>query len=390
MIGSVGTRNGSFAITSARSASPGTSTPSQNESVPRRIADPACRKRRSKRSRGCSPCTSSGQRPVTSARARSAAAVARSARWLVKRTKSPPSAAWATSHTMSTVAPACPSASPRGSGTSSGTAKRHWSRKLNGEGSTSRGPGRTGGRSMPSRPVRKSKLPPTASVALVTTMVSTRPNSTCFSSGASSSGIAATARCAPPRRSSQRTIGGAPAGGLRAVATASRAPSSRPAMPRSSASSWARRSDGGSSRATRSTIETMASRSRPKVKERLVSASPRPALHAAASTNASVSRTTFSGWPARCASSRRKICSAARRASASAGPSCSRTRASASSRTRSSASTASAARSAGTTPRFCRSSRERSRSTPRDVACLPRCSAAVSSRWCPSSSTRRR
>src|SRR3712207_8820922 len=32
--GSVGTRNGSFAITSPRNASPGTSTPSQNDAVP--------------------------------------------------------------------------------------------------------------------------------------------------------------------------------------------------------------------------------------------------------------------------------------------------------------------------------------------------------------------
>src|SRR2546429_1679349 len=66
--GSVGTLKGSLARMSTRSARPGTSTPSQNESVPRRIAEPASRKRRSSWSRCPSPCTSSGHRPPSSPR----------------------------------------------------------------------------------------------------------------------------------------------------------------------------------------------------------------------------------------------------------------------------------------------------------------------------------
>src|SRR2546425_477579 len=51
---------------STRSARPGTSTPSQKESVPSRIAVPESRKRRSSRSRWPSPCTRSCQRPPIS------------------------------------------------------------------------------------------------------------------------------------------------------------------------------------------------------------------------------------------------------------------------------------------------------------------------------------
>ena len=45
---SFGALNGSLAMTSARSARPGTSTPSQKLSVPIRTAEPASRNRRSR------------------------------------------------------------------------------------------------------------------------------------------------------------------------------------------------------------------------------------------------------------------------------------------------------------------------------------------------------
>ena len=75
--GSLGTLKGSFAMTSARSARPGTSTPSQKESVPIRIAEPDSRNRRNSLSRWPSPCTNNGQRlPIPS---RTSLAVRRSA-----------------------------------------------------------------------------------------------------------------------------------------------------------------------------------------------------------------------------------------------------------------------------------------------------------------------
>ena len=88
--GSLGTLKGSLLSTRARSARPGTSTPSQNESVPSRMAFPASRKRRSSWSRGASPCTSSGHAGAEH-RPQLAGAARRSAAWLVKSTNIPPS-----------------------------------------------------------------------------------------------------------------------------------------------------------------------------------------------------------------------------------------------------------------------------------------------------------
>ena len=119
VIGSVGTRNGSFAITSPRSAWPGTSTPSQNDAVPRRIACPDSRNRPSSASRLSSPCTSKGHRR-SMPRERSSAASCFTSRWLVNSTNSPPSDALATSRTMRVIAVRCASASTFGAGTSDG------------------------------------------------------------------------------------------------------------------------------------------------------------------------------------------------------------------------------------------------------------------------------
>src|SRR3989442_1621576 len=116
--GSVGTLKGSFARISTRSARPGTSTPSQNESVPSRIPEPASRKRRSRWSRWPSPCTNRGHRPPTESRTASAAR--RNAAWLVNSTNMPPSDAWASSTSTRATAAPWPDSSSRGSGRSVG------------------------------------------------------------------------------------------------------------------------------------------------------------------------------------------------------------------------------------------------------------------------------
>ena len=76
--GSLGTRKGSFWTTSARSGSPGTSTPSQNDAVPSRTAAPDSVNRWRSAERSASPCTWSGQR-ASAPRARSSRATPRSA-----------------------------------------------------------------------------------------------------------------------------------------------------------------------------------------------------------------------------------------------------------------------------------------------------------------------
>ena len=57
--GSSGEANGSFSITTRRSASPFTSTPSQKLAVPSNTPLPSARNSCSNRSRGASPCTNS-------------------------------------------------------------------------------------------------------------------------------------------------------------------------------------------------------------------------------------------------------------------------------------------------------------------------------------------
>src|ERR1051325_3510801 len=69
----------------------------------------------------------------------------------------------------------------------------------------------------PTRDSRKSNSPPAASVALVSATVLTRSNSSSRSTGARSSGTAASATCIPfwPARSTHRTVGGPPGTGRR-------------------------------------------------------------------------------------------------------------------------------------------------------------------------------
>src|SRR6266702_2896139 len=135
-----------------RLARHGTSTPSQNESVPKRIPEPASRKRRSSWSRCPSPCTNSGQRPPIESRTASAARF--SAPWLVNSTNMPPSDTCASSTSARATARSWPASSSRGSGRSVGMPNRHCDGKSKGEAWISRAFTREGGRSSPSRSSR--------------------------------------------------------------------------------------------------------------------------------------------------------------------------------------------------------------------------------------------
>ena len=114
-------------MSSARSASPGTSTPSQNDAVPSRIA--LARRRESGRAarratrRRARAAASALARPRRAARA----AIARTSRWLVNSTNIPPSAAVARSSVDARDARAkCPAASTFGAGMS----RRHGEHRL--------------------------------------------------------------------------------------------------------------------------------------------------------------------------------------------------------------------------------------------------------------------
>ena len=91
VIGSEGTLKGSLLRTRVRSARPGTSTPSQNESVPSRMAFSASRKRRSRTSRG--RLALHQDRPAVAQHGSKLLAARRSAAWLVNSTNIPPSEA---------------------------------------------------------------------------------------------------------------------------------------------------------------------------------------------------------------------------------------------------------------------------------------------------------
>ena len=119
-------------MSSARNASPGTSTPSQNDEVPSRIAPPESRKRPSSESRESSPCTSMGQR-FSAPRARNSEAMARTSRWLVNSTNIPPSLASARSCVRRASAEKWPAASTFGGGTSRAMARMACSRYRNGD-----------------------------------------------------------------------------------------------------------------------------------------------------------------------------------------------------------------------------------------------------------------
>ncbi len=216
----------------------------------------------------------------------------------------------------------------------------------------------------------------------MSTTVSIRSNRCSFKTGAKSSGTAAsdTFGTLRPRRSSQRTAAGTPAGGRSAAVSPVATMSSRRTTPRSSLSSWARRSDGSSSD-RRSVIVSTPSRSCANASSRLSRATSRPWAQTSSRAKSSVSRSTGMepGSPSSRRTSRVNSVSAPRRAAPSASNKlrCTRSRLAAESR---SSRLASTVRSVGSSPRPFFSSRDSSRSTPSRLTWAPRCMAATSSR----------
>ena len=243
----------------------------------------------------------------------------------------------------------------------------------------------------PSRLSRKSKSPLAASVALVSTTVSSRSNRSSRSSGARSSGTAESCTfwlLAPRARSSAPSAVRRGAGRSVRLRPSEMA-SSRRNAPRSSWSSWPRRSV-SSAWASRSAIVSTASRSarnavsvasssnaRPSsqiaidrevvAQAKLTRRAPRRAARTAGRTSR---RSPVGRRPAPGTGARRRSSSARPAQQVACGP-----------QARGS--------SVGARPRPLRSKRASSRRTMRLVTCTPRWLAATSSRWCASSSTSR-